>query len=104
MDRDLARRLDDDTRVIRQARDTAAGSSCRSLAIRSSVRSRQKAASGPPAPRYAPVGGLLVMTPRTSTCMAGVVYGPARRWLVRMGTVGVERRKYAPRSATICTR
>src|ERR1044071_2179110 len=45
-------------------RRTAAGSSCRSLAIRSIVRSRQKAASGPPAPRYAPVGGLLVMTDR----------------------------------------
>src|SRR5215813_15435249 len=82
-------------------RRTSAGSRSSSCAIRSMVRSMQNADSGPPAPRYAPVGGLLVSTPSTSTRAAGVLYGPMIRWLARYGGPGVEFPKYAPASATI---
>ena len=55
---------------------TSLSSFCNSSASRSIIRSMKKAASGLPAPLYAPCGGLLVMTEVASTWALSIPYGP----------------------------
>ena len=51
---------------------TSAGSNPKSLATKSNVLSKQNADSGPPVPRKAPVGVLLVTAATSSTLTAGM--------------------------------
>ena len=61
----------------------------RSRAARSTIRSTRYAASGRPAPRYGPVGTLLVATPSISTLALGMAYAPVSSIEVVTGTIAV---------------
>ncbi len=63
---------------MRLRRRSSTGSIPSSRAATSMTRSIAYVASGRPAPRYGPVGVVLVKTPVLSMWIAGVVYTPAR--------------------------
>ena len=72
-------------RASRLRRRTSAGSIPSSVANRSTARSIAAVASGRPAPRYAPTGGVVVTTTRAWASTKGMAYVPAAMARVSIG-------------------
>ena len=69
----------------RFVRRTSVGSRPISAANRSMARSTAAVASGPPGPRYAPTGVVVVTTDRATASARSIAYGPGAIRMVSAG-------------------